>query len=107
MQQFKNPIGFPHYHFDHLDSTNAEAKRMIDQGRAAHGMVVSCSFQSAGKGQFDRVWQSSQDQNLMTSLIISPQFLHPEDQFFLNILASLSVLEVVRQHTPDCDYRLR
>ena len=51
-----------------LDSTNEEAKRLIDAG-AETGTVVVARHQSAGRGRMGRSWHSPDAGNLYLSLI--------------------------------------
>lgn len=85
-------------HFQLLDSTNTEAKRIIDNGEAKHGTMISADFQTHGRGQFGRVWESSQAQNAMMSLILKPKALAVSEQFQLNIVTSLAVLDVIEEY---------
>lgn len=44
--------------FDEIDSTNAEALRLIEAGRVAGWTVVTARRQTAGRGRRDRTWSS-------------------------------------------------
>lgn len=61
-------INFTFFPFKEIDSTNAEAKRNIDQ--YPHGSVIWATSQSAGKGRLNRNWISPPDKNLYLSLVI-------------------------------------
>jgi len=48
------------YFYEETDSTNLEAKRLINCSKAGHGDVVIAKKQSSGKGQQDNIWESPQ-----------------------------------------------
>lgn len=50
-------IGKTIYHYDSIDSTNVQAKRLAEQG-ASHGTLVIAKHQSAGRGRRGRSWES-------------------------------------------------
>ena len=93
-------IGSHIIHFAQVDSTNVEAKRLIDKGEAKEGLVITTDLQTQGRGQFGRVWESEVGLNVMMSVVVSPLFIKVADQFALNIWSSLSVAEVVSEY---CD----
>ncbi|NVZ81508.1 bifunctional biotin--[acetyl-CoA-carboxylase] ligase/biotin operon repressor BirA [Pseudomonas yamanorum] len=55
--------------FDSIDSTNAEALRLIEAGRAAPFLVLS-EQQTAGRGRRGRKWVSPFAQNVYYSLVL-------------------------------------
>ncbi len=95
MMSSEKIIGAEHIHYSQLDSTNAEAKRLIDKGVAKEGMVITTDVQTQGRGQYGRIWNSEEQQNVMMSMIVSPIFIKIEDQFWLNIATGLTVKNIV------------
>ena len=91
-------MGYPSIHFPQVDSTNLEAKRLIDSGEAMHGLLISADFQTQGRGQLGRDWHSEEAQNAMLSIVLAPQALSVKSQFSLNIIASLAVAEVIEDY---------
>lgn len=57
-------------HYDQIDSTNAEAWRLVDRG-ALEGTVVLAQRQTAGRGQWGRTW-SSPPGGLYLSIVVQP-----------------------------------
>lgn len=55
-----------------LESTNAEAWELIEDG-AEHGTVVITDNQTAGKGRRSNSWTSSPDRSLTFSVIVTPE----------------------------------
>lgn len=85
-------------HYDQLDSTNAEALRLL---RAADklpsgGSFITTDFQTAGRGQGQNGWYASAGQNFLGSLIYFPEQLPAGDLFALTQAASLAVVEVIQ-----------
>lgn len=85
--------------FDTLDSTNLEARRMIQNqstGQSLHGTVVTAGQQTGGKGRLGRVWESPSGTGLWFTAIIQPQV--PMEQASLySFAAAVSVAEAIRQ----------
>ena len=91
-----------------VDSTNEEAKRHISD--IDNLSVLSALEQTSGRGQRGNTWTSAPGENLMFSIVLkfsdtsadggsdvlSP--LHARDQFVLNEIASLSVVDFLSQH---------
>lgn len=75
-------------------STNAEALKVL-QGNAqvAEGTVIITDNQTAGRGQRGNTWESEAGSNLTFSIILKPSFLHPKDQFQLNMAVSLGLYD--------------
>lgn len=92
-------IGSHRLHFTQVDSTNAEAKRLLDNGEAKEGLVITADLQTQGRGQYGRVWESEVGLNIMMSVVVSPIFIKVADQFALNILTSLAVADVVSDYS--------
>lgn len=63
--------------FDHLDSTNATAAGLANPDRERggdppDGLVVVADFQTAGRGQYGRVWQARPGSSLLLSVVLRP-----------------------------------
>jgi len=92
---------YPRIHFPQLDSTNLEAKRLIERGEAKHGLLITADYQTQGRGQQGKTWQSAEAQNAMLSLVLIPQDLPVKDQFMLNMIGSLGIADVVEDYGLD------
>ncbi len=62
-------LAWPVHIFDSIDSTNAEALRLVDAGCAAPFLVLA-EQQTAGRGRRGRKWVSPFAQNLYYSLVL-------------------------------------
>ncbi len=79
-----------------LDSTNAEALRLIAAGKAYEGLVIQADEQTEGRGAGQNTWESAPGQNLTFSLILQPHFIPPSQQFVLTEMVSIALLDVLK-----------
>ena len=63
-------LGAPLIKLSTIDSTNIYAMAQIKEGLAKSGSCYTADFQTNGKGQHGRVWESSKGQNLLCSYIL-------------------------------------
>lgn len=75
--------------YDTLDSTNSQAARELDT--APEGSVWIADFQTAGRGQRGNKWESGKGENLTFSILLRPEFLHPQKQFLISQICALGV----------------
>ncbi|MGO4771426.1 biotin--[acetyl-CoA-carboxylase] ligase [Flavobacterium sp. W22_SRS_FK3] len=81
---------------DAIDSTNDFLKSLSSQEKLDNFTVVIAENQSKGKGQMGAKWQSESGKNLIMSALVK-DFVFDNQQFFdLNIVVSLSVVEVLK-----------
>lgn len=85
------------FHYQEIDSTNNEAKRLA-AGGALHGSVVVAERQTAGRGRRGREWVSSQDDNIYMTLLLRPGFA-PDKAPMLTLVMAYSVAEAIRSCT--------
>lgn len=94
-------MNFNHHHIivqDELESTNNYAKQLVSD-KAGEGTVVLAQFQSRGRGQQGNYWESEAGKNLLFSLLLYPDFLEAEFQFYLSMLVSLAIVSVLDEET--------
>lgn len=82
-------------------STNDEALERLRRREIAEGSIIITDHQTKGRGQRGSTWQSDSGQNLTFSLLLQPNFLSPSEQFFLNMIISLAVVELLSDYTAD------
>ncbi|MCI9063926.1 MAG: biotin--[acetyl-CoA-carboxylase] ligase [Clostridia bacterium] len=58
--------------FDEIDSTQLEAKRMIENGSALNGTIIVAKNQTSGLGTHGRKWVSKKDESITFSIILEP-----------------------------------
>ncbi|MCS6822828.1 MAG: biotin--[acetyl-CoA-carboxylase] ligase [Cytophagaceae bacterium] len=79
-------------------STNDVAASLLTEG-CEEGTIVITDFQTHGKGQRGNRWESEPGANLLLSIVLKPTFLSVNDQFYLNMMASLAIAAVVDEYT--------
>ena len=70
-------IGAPLIELSSVDSTNIYAMEQIRLGKAISGSCYNTPFQTHGKGQHGRVWESEKGQNLLCSYVLELKSLNP------------------------------
>ncbi|MBN2637779.1 MAG: biotin--[acetyl-CoA-carboxylase] ligase [Bacteroidales bacterium] len=98
---------FSIHHFDSLKSTNEVAVKLITEGTAVEGTIISTTKQTQGKGQSNNSWESEKGKNLTLSLILEPAFLEPSRQFFLTQFISLALVDTVKKYLPKSPIRIK
>ena len=63
-------MGEPLIELPLIDSTNIYAMAQIKDGLAKSGSCFRADFQTHGKGQHGRVWESTKGQNLLCTYIL-------------------------------------
>lgn len=90
-------------HYPQLDSTNNECRRLLQANQIGEGAVIMTAWQSAGRGFGRNRWESAPNQNLTISILLQPQNLRAEDQFFLTCITSLALKDTVGLLIPNAD----
>jgi len=90
-----------------LDSTNAEAMRLIEERKAVEGLVLQAEEQTEGKGAGQNRWESAPDKNLTFSLIVQPRFIHPSQQFVLTEMISLALFDALEKRLGNDKLRIK
>ena len=79
--------------FNELDSTNVEARRLVESGTDGN-FVIWAESQTSGKGRYGRQWVSQPDNLYLSILLDSSEFADKQEQ--LSFVASLSVYNAIR-----------
>jgi BirA family biotin operon repressor/biotin-[acetyl-CoA-carboxylase] ligase len=79
--------------YDHIDSTNRVARDLVTEG-APSGTIVWSDIQSAGKGQYGRVFDSPRG-GLYFSLVLKPELLF-EHLPLITLATGLACLRVLK-----------
>ena len=74
-----------------VDSTNNFAKDLLTKSSPIEGTIILAHKQFAGRGQMGNTWKTQPGKNLTISLIVYPNFLEIEKQFFLNMAIALAI----------------
>ena len=73
-------------------STNSYALELKNTAVFREGLVVTADFQTGGKGQRGKEWESNRNENLLLSVVVEPN-ISAENQFDINFLSSLAVMD--------------
>ncbi len=76
---------------DATESTNTYATNLIKEIPVVEGTIVLTHNQTKGRGQVGNTWQAESGKNLTFSLILHPNFLAIDKQFYLSKITSLAV----------------
>ncbi len=81
-----------------VDSTNTYAKHILANIKPlAEGTVIVAEHQYAGKGQAENIWLSNAGENITASIILTPTFLSPSEQFDLSKMISLALRDLLTE----------
>ncbi len=83
--------------FEEVDSTQTVARRLAEQGAPA-GTLVIAERQTAGRGRFDRKWQSPYGRGIWLSLILRPD-VTVQWSSQLTLLSSVALCMAIREQT--------
>ncbi len=93
----KNGIGCRVCHYQEIDSTNIQARRLAEEG-APHGSVIVAEAQTAGRGRHGRSWVSEPGSGLWFSLLLRPDYL-PDRASMVTLVAAMAVTKGIRRIT--------
>ena len=93
-------LGKQLFYYESCDSTNQIATGLIQQRVAQPGAVVFTEFQTQGRGQQQKSWESAPGDNLTFSVVLFPELV-VKHFFRLNILVSLAVAEALNTYVKD------
>lgn len=91
-------VGNPTIELESVDSTNDYASKLIVEDQVTDGYVISAKHQTKGKGQFGSTWLTRPEQNLTLSIILKPKNLHIKHQFYLSVITSIAIRDVVAKY---------
>ena len=83
-------------HFDTLNSTNETLAQLSKKIKLQNGFYITADYQKSGKCQNNDRWDSNPKENLLISIYLNLK-LNIENSFMLNQLASLAVLDTLKQ----------
>ncbi|MBF0478313.1 MAG: biotin--[acetyl-CoA-carboxylase] ligase [Candidatus Omnitrophica bacterium] len=87
-------IGQPMKWFEEVSSTMDLAMKCGLDG-AAEGLVIGADRQTAGRGRFNRKWESPAGTGLYFSIVLRP-YIDGKELFALTFLSAVAVCEVLR-----------
>ena len=96
----KNELTY--FHFDEINSTNSYLYDKMSVGDDVAGMVVTASYQSAGRGMDKNRWESEKGKNLLFSIALNVSYLEAENQFKISQAVAVAIVETL-QNIVDTD----
>lgn len=91
-------IGTEVIRFSELPSTNSYCAKLLREGTPEEGTLVITDFQTAGRGQKGNTWESQAGRNLLLSVILYPDSVRPEEQFFISMAVSLAICDLTDKY---------
>ena len=83
--------------YDTIDSTNAQAKRLAEEGYG-NGTLIVANHQEAGRGRRGRSWESPAGTTISMSLLLKPD-INPNNASMITLVAALAVSKAITQLT--------
>lgn len=94
-------FGTPVVHLKEINSSNEYLKNVTTNAP----MLVVADYQTAGRGQYGKLWESASDQNLTFSFQWHPKNLKVEEGFKISQLVSMVILDILNRFiAPDKAY---
>ena len=92
-----------------VDSTNSYAINLLKNVKLPEGSVVHTKHQTQGKGQRGNVWKSEIASNLSMSVILFPDFLQLQNQFYLYQISALASHDTIAEflNTSQFDIKIK
>ena len=88
-------------HYEAAASTNALAADLMNNEKINEGAVLYTFNQTAGRGQYGNKWQCEPFKNIAVSIILTPTFLNPREQFYLNQSMALGIHDAITAYLPN------
>lgn len=80
--------------FEETDSTNAQAKRLAEEGAPSGTLIVS-DCQTKGRGRRGRTWESPKGEAIYMTLLLRPE-IRPDRASMLTLVMGLSVVQAIK-----------
>ncbi|MFL0352082.1 biotin--[acetyl-CoA-carboxylase] ligase [Xanthomarina sp. GH4-25] len=80
-----------------IDSTNSYLKQLSMDELVEDNTIVVANYQTQGRGQMGTTWVSADSKNLMFSVFKDVSYLPIEQNFFISMAVSLSIIKSLEQ----------
>lgn len=82
-----------------IDSTNNFLKQLCAKETVEDNTIIVTNYQSHGRGQMGTTWVSEDSKNLMFSVFKDISFLETEQNFYISMATSLSIISALKSFT--------
>jgi BirA family biotin operon repressor/biotin-[acetyl-CoA-carboxylase] ligase len=82
-------------------STNDELAVLAKNSKEPEGLALYTHDQTKGKGQRGNAWIAEPGKNMLISVLLRPGFLDPQNQFYLNLITGLAIIDVLKEFIPN------
>ncbi|WP_425390402.1 biotin--[acetyl-CoA-carboxylase] ligase [Ekhidna sp.] len=79
-------------------STNDELTSLSKNNKEPEGIVLYTNNQIKGKGQRGNLWIAEPGKNVLMSVLLKPTFLDPQNQYYLNLITGLAIIDALKNH---------
>ncbi|HRN79653.1 MAG TPA: biotin--[acetyl-CoA-carboxylase] ligase [Ferruginibacter sp.] len=86
---------------EQVDSTNNYAMQQVHAGMAKHGMCWMTYYQSAGKGQRGKNWESRPGESVLMSVAVQPRAVFNLQHFHFHAVVALACGKFLSQQTDE------
>jgi BirA family transcriptional regulator, biotin operon repressor / biotin---[acetyl-CoA-carboxylase] ligase len=100
-------IGQNLVYFTRVDSTNKLAAELFRNNLAENGAVVVSDYQTAGKGQREKEWESNPYENLMFSIGLNSVTYFSHNPFLLNKCITLALCNYMKDILPNTQVKIK
>jgi len=83
--------------YETIDSTNAQAKRLAEEGYG-NGTLIVANHQTAGRGRRGRSWESPEGTTIAMTLLLKPD-INPNNASMITLVTALAVSKAITQLT--------
>lgn len=90
-------IGQNSIHLNSVDSTNSYATDMLRQIAPIDGTLIYTFNQQKGRGQRENTWESEAHKNIALTVVLAPNFINANQQFFLTQITSLALADLMAE----------
>jgi BirA family biotin operon repressor/biotin-[acetyl-CoA-carboxylase] ligase len=100
-------IGQNIIYFNQVASTNSYALELLRQKIAENGTVIVTEYQTDGRGQTGKNWQSEPFKNLLFSVILKPVTKHSLNPFSINKAIAIAMHETIQNLLPNQNVHIK
>ena len=81
--------------------------KLVADNKIHDNLVVVADYQTEGRGQREKKWQSVKNKNLLFSLYISPDDCFVDQKIYFNIITSLSIVYTLDKYIKDSEIQIK